>query len=446
MLVIFGDEVIIFSVRYSEFNRSIDTRISWKRWFKKTVIGSARQINGAEQWLRRFPDRIYLDKYCQHKLPISIPIQSRIRVHRIAVALGVYEGCKEFFGGQSLGSLIVHSDLKDNAHFQSPFNVGHVNSRKGFVHVFEDFTLDAVLRELDTITDFVAYLSKKEEFLSREKLVIVATGEEQLLSIYLTHLNSEGEHDFVLPGDDEDEVDYISLDESFWDGMVENPQYIAKKKADEISYAWDRLIEHFIKYGGIYDDSGQRHQEPSELEWGLRLMASEPRIRRRQLAHALVDLLENTPRGKRATRVVYSNDFSEKAYIFLILPQLESEQYDEYRKHRQAMLVAYCKVAKLRCINASYIIGIATENLGTKGASEDLVALDVRNWTPDLQEEARQIQQEASLLLDKNVKTTEGRTSEWPDVPDAQVPSPRKAKLNHKQRRALKSKHRRKRK
>lgn len=217
-------------------------------------------------------------------------------------------------------------------------------------------------------------------------------------------------------------------------------------KASLFPYAWDRLIEHFIKYGGIYDDLGHRRQEPSELEWGLRPMASEPRIRRRQLAHAVVNLLETTPRGKRAVRVVYSNDFPEKAYIFLILPQLQNEQYDEYRKHRQAMLVAYCKVAKLRCTDASYIIGIGTENMGTKGASEDLVALDVTNWTPDMEEEAKIIQQEASLLLDKNVKTTEGRTSEWPDVHDKKVPNSEKAKLNRKQRRALKSKHRRKKK
>ena len=228
--------------------------------------------------------------------------------------------------------------------------------------------------------------------------------------------------------------------------MVQNPQYIAKKDADEISYAWDRLIEHFIKFGGINDHSGQRHHEISELERGLRYMASEPRIRRRQLAQALVDLLQNTPDGKRATRVVYSNDFPEKAYIFLILPQLENEEYEEYREYRKALLVAYCKVAKLRCPNASYIVGIATENVGPKGASEDLVALDARGWTVDMQEEAERIQKEASLLLDKNVKWTEGRTSEWPEVRSALASNPGGAELNRKQRRALESKRRRRRK
>ena len=207
LLVIFGDDVTIFSDKYVQFSQSIDTQIAWKRWFKKAIVRSANQLFGAESWLRQYPNRIYLDPHCQQRLPISIPDLSRIRVHRVAVALGVYDACKEYFGGNSLGSLIVHSDLKGNFHYSRPFSIGHVNPTKGFVHVFEDFTLDAVLRELDTITDFVAYLSKREEFLSRERPVVWATGEEQLLSIYLTHLNSDGEHDFVLPVKDEEDVD-----------------------------------------------------------------------------------------------------------------------------------------------------------------------------------------------------------------------------------------------
>jgi len=411
--MVFGDDVVIFSDKYVNYSRTIETEIAWARWFRKAVLNSANQIYGAESWILKYPNRVYLDSHCQQPIPISIPLPGRIRVHRVAVALGAYEACRAYFGGVSLGSLIVHSGIEAHEHYARPFRIGHVNRAKGFVHVFEDFTLNAVLRELDTVSDFVAYLSKREQLLSKKRPVVVAAGDEQLLAIYLTHLNPEREHDFVLPDEGQDAV---YLDESFWIGMVQNPQYVAKKHEEAPSYAWDRLIEHFIKHRGAYDETGQRRREPSDLEWGLRLMAAEPRIRRRQLAYALVHLLENTPVGKPATRLVYSNDFAEKVYVFIVLPQLESQDCDEYRKHRKVLLLAYCKVAKLVCPGANYVIGIATGNLGMKGISEDLVALDVREWTSEMKEEAEWIQKTASLLLGENITRTEGRTLEWPDV------------------------------
>lgn len=434
LLVIFENDLIIFSDKYITFNKKIDIEVAWKRWYKKAVIKSANQLYGAESWLRKYPERVYLDAHCQNKLAIELPDVDKLRVHRVCVALGVYEACKDYFGGNSLGSLVVDSGIQGAGEHNRPFHIGAVNPEKGFVHVFEDFTLDAVFAELDTIADFIAYLTKREIFLTREKPIILAAGEEQLLSIYLTHMNSEGEHDFVLPNDGYNKLDFVALDESFWDSMVQNAQYRAKKQADRISYAWDRLIEHFIKYGGIYDDVGHRRTKPTDMEWGLRFMAAEPRIRRRQLAHALVDLLHNTLQGKRATRVVYSNDFPELVYVFLVLPQLKSENYEEYRENRKALLQAYCKVAKLRCQDASYIIGLATENYGSKGASEDLAVLDVREWTHEMQEEAEYIKKEALLLLDDNVSITEGRAQEYPDIVSPSKPFKDTGKIKKKKR------------
>ncbi|MDO9580970.1 MAG: hypothetical protein Q7J06_10470, partial [Bacteroidales bacterium] len=281
-------------------------------------------------------------------------------------------------------------------HYAFPFHVGHVNPTKGFVHVFEEFTLDAVLREMDTATDFITYLSKRERLLTQDRPIIMATGEEQLLSIYLTKTDDQGEHDFVIPG--EGEPDLVSFDESFWASMVRNPQYLAKKDADKISYAWDRLIEHFIHSAGVFDESGNRIvDEPQELERGLRVMASEPRIRRRQLARALIDLMENSVTGHRATRLVYSNDFPDRAYVFLLLPPLEEVDYEEYRSFRKALLAAYCRVAKLVCTKAGIITGIAMEPPSARKSSEDMVVLDVHEWTNEMEQEARQLQRETGL-------------------------------------------------
>jgi hypothetical protein len=412
LLVIFGNDIIIFSVKHIEFNRLIDRKIAWKRWFNKAVLKSANQLYGAETWLRKYPDRIYLDPWCQNKIPVQLPIKQQMRIHRIVVALGVFEACKEFFGGKSLGSLMVTSDLIGPAHLDNPFRIGHVNPGKGFVHVLEDFTLDAVLRELDTIYDFVEYLLKKEYLLSQGKPVIIAAGEEQLISIYLAEMNEAGEHDFNLPTGH----DRVYLDEGSWENMIQHPQYLAKKEADRISYVWDRLIEHFIESGYGIDPNGDYQMPISEQEPALRLMASESRLRRRQLGQSLVEFLEKSQEGKRA-RLVYSNDFPDIAYVFFVFPPFPDQTYEQYRELRRAILLAYCKVAKLIIQKAKNIVGIAMEPMGTGGGSEDLIALEVEEWTQEMEEEAKMLQKEGGLFLDSNIQKSEGRIEEYPQAP-----------------------------
>lgn len=430
LLVVFGNDVIVFSDKYINFSRSHDTGVAWSRWYRKAISASAKQIHGAESWLRRFPNRVYLDSSCREHLPVEIPSSESIRVHRVCVALGVFEACRDYFGGNSIGSLIVDSGQSGDSEHQLPFHVGDINPDKGFVHVFEDFTLNAVFSELDTITDFIEYLAKRERLLRNRATTIVAPGEEQLLAVYLTRLNSAGEHDFVFTPESEPLPDLIHLDESFWDGMVDNPQYAQKKAADAPSYAWDRLIEHFIKYANV------PRQSQSDIEVALRYMASEPRIRRRQLAAALIEILQNTPPDKPAARVGYSNDYPDHVYVFIVLPQLESESYEAYRNHRRTMLEAYANVAKLRFDDARYVIGFATEPRGDNGSSEDLLVLDVSNWTKERANAAREIQRGAGILIDGNLRIREDRTDEYPashsQRQDRQKPNIRAERIRQK--------------
>jgi hypothetical protein len=435
LLVVFGNDIIIFSVKHIKFNRLIDPLIAWKRWCNKAVFKSANQLYGAETWLRRYPDRIFLDSRCQIKFPVQLPPIEHIRIHRIVVALGVFEACKTFFGGDSLGSLMVMSDLIGDAHLENPFRIGHVNPEKGFVHVFDDLIFDICLRELDTVSDFVGYLMKKEYILSQLNPLIHAAGEEQLISLYLAKTNEAGEHDFNLPKGH----DGIFLDEGSWERMIQNPQYIAKKEADRISYSWDQLIEHFIEYGYGYDLSGKMQLPITEQEPALRLMASESRLRRRQLGHALISLIE-IAKSEGRTRLVYSNDFPDIAYLFLVLPQHINQCYEEYRERRKFLLLAYCKVAKLVAPKAKYIVGIAMEPSGTRGGTEELIALEVDDWTPEMEQEAKTLQQEGSLLLEKNIQRFEGRTQEYPEVPQVLRPNDNHIRLNRRQRRALRRK------
>jgi hypothetical protein len=80
--------VLIFSDKACEFPNSGDLDKDWSRWYRKSIAASAKQINGAERWLREDPDRVFLDTACTVPVPILIPSPNDIRVHRICVALG----------------------------------------------------------------------------------------------------------------------------------------------------------------------------------------------------------------------------------------------------------------------------------------------------------------------------------------------------------------------
>src|SRR6185295_9736675 len=81
---------------------------------------------------------------------------------------------------------------------------------KGFVHCFDDQFVEVALRELDTVTDFIAYLEAKEDLAQQERTVIVE-GEEGLLALYLHR------------GRKFPEVDCITLDEHVWASFLQNP-------------------------------------------------------------------------------------------------------------------------------------------------------------------------------------------------------------------------------
>ena len=47
VLVVFGDDVIIFSDKHVEFQHSKQLELAWSRWFKRAIADSARQLYGA---------------------------------------------------------------------------------------------------------------------------------------------------------------------------------------------------------------------------------------------------------------------------------------------------------------------------------------------------------------------------------------------------------------
>ena len=417
VLIVFDRDIVVFSDKSCAYPDTGDENRDWARWFRRSILDSARQVYGAERWIRNYPHRIFLDAGCSHRLPIDLPRSDEMRIHRVVVARGAGERCSAFFGGDS-GSLMVRSNLVGDGHINASagpfgvFRIGQVDPDKGYVHVLDDENLDTLLTELDTVSDFVAYLARKEALLCSHR-VVLAPGEEDLLAYYLTHTNTDGEHDFVLPS----AVNVIQFDH-LYGGMRDDDQYIAKKSAEKRSYLIDRLIEHAASTVANHAPIDGSKPSIGDVEKALRMLAAENRLARRGLARALLNLLlSKSNHGRPKIRSVIRCDKSGTAYCFLVYPCPDDRDYDEYRLKRAALLAAYGKMMKIRFPNLQHIVGIAMEPLHGKRRSEDLMYLDAANWTEEDTKEAGRIQREVGLLASPTI--THVHEDEYPASPDA---------------------------
>jgi hypothetical protein len=439
VLIVFDKHVILFSDKSCAYPNTGDERLDWRRWFQRAISKSADQVYGAERWLRKYPDRVYLDKSCGRRFPIKFPPASEAKYHRVVVALNAAARCKSFFGNSGSGSLVINPGYVGQALSEQPFHIGQIQPDKGYVHVFDDVTLDIVLQELDTITDFTDYLTRKEQLIISGKLGSAA-GEEELLAHYVTHLNSAGQHDFVIP----ENIDLAIFDEGSWQSISTDPQYVAKKNADLQSYAWDRLIEVFNRHiaGGTLEHGSELSFD--QLERGVKIMTSEPRLARRNLAKALLDIMGNARPERDSVRHLLSDQHPDRGYIFLISGRRRNQSYDDYRRNRTALLSAYCHVAKLNTPSLLDIVGLGLDTPGSNGGSEDLIYLDARSWSEEDTARARELQEVTGIL--RSPRETHFHEEEYPVEAHRIIPSTSQSSVatgNRKQRRAAKAEERR---
>jgi hypothetical protein len=426
LVVVFDEHVLIFSDKECAYPQSDDYALAWRRWFKRAIISSAQQAWGAERWLRQHPSRVFLDRECTQRLPVALPTVSRAKFHLIVVAHGVSGTVRAAHPGSS-GSLFVDSAVQGfDAHTQ-PFRIGDLDPDKTFIHVLDEESLQTVMTLRDTITDFVDYLERRERLL-RGKPAIWATGEEQLLAIYLQSIGEDGQHDFSLPTSDENgPIDRIALFEGHWEEFEKHPQRLAQIEANRVSYVWDALIETFGAYALRAEQEFSSEGGFNDTEHVLRFLARESRLKRRGLATALVDALNTTPSDKRFLRVVPPAVAGDPHYVLLLFPVPPPDvaiTYRQYRERRREYLQACCHVVRLKFPTATDIIGLATESGRPEWRSEDALHFDGRCWSADMERETLELQQELGILT--SPQTQRVRFSEYPD---ARKQQPRTSKV-----------------
>ena len=378
LIVIFGDDIVVFSDKSCEYR---DGEHGWSRWYRRAILDSAQQLHRAAGWLRKYPNRIYMDAKCERRFPLHVPASPRI--HLVAVATGARKAAERHFGGD--GSLILHTHTSGT----EKFIVGDLDRSKDIIHVFDDFSLSIVLAELDTAFDFITYLQKRAAFL-RSGPEIYANSEFDLLAYYLQGTNGH-EHDFITPEPDP-AVRLIAI-EGYWNDFVSSGAYQRKKIANEDSYVWDRIIEdvaHHTAQGTL--ETGQENGLAGN-EKLLRFLAAENRFSRRQLGRALLGIrrlgatsLENTH-----TRTVLGGNVTTRTYVFCVVRR-DADTADDYRGTRKAILWTRMLITKLRNPDLRLIIGIGVGPADDPNQSVELMVREFADpWAPEEREEAEHL-------------------------------------------------------
>jgi hypothetical protein len=81
MLVVCGDDVVIFSDKHIKYQNDKPVEIAWPRFYRKAIEAAVVQINGANNWITRYPDKIFTDPACTQRLPIELPPVETRRTH-----------------------------------------------------------------------------------------------------------------------------------------------------------------------------------------------------------------------------------------------------------------------------------------------------------------------------------------------------------------------------
>jgi hypothetical protein len=389
LLVVFGEDVLIFSDKHCVLRTAGEPKTNWRRWYRDAILKSARQVAGAERWMREQPGRIYTDSQCRVPFPLKLP--ERPVFHRILTCRGTAAPCQGSWGGT--GSLFVTNEPLE-ACAERPFRLGALDEDGRMVHVFDEVALDAVLKTLDTVTDFCEYLRSRESFF-RSGLTVVATGEDDLLGYYLFNADPGGGHSFSIEQHVAGEggtPSMVTIDETFGSGWKTSPQRAAKARADEVSYCWDVLIEKVSQ-----SLLGQARSDPPEAdvreqEIVVRRLAQENRVQRRMLATALLGAIQG-----RKRRYVRPTRPGGPAWVFLPCERRDGEIREEYLDDRRDRLRSYCLVAKFLNPDIDDVVGVAVDPSADE-PSEDVLYIDGRLWSPELQELARQLHDDAGIF------------------------------------------------
>ncbi|ENV58002.1 UNVERIFIED_CONTAM: hypothetical protein GN151_00270 [Acinetobacter sp. HSTU-ASm16] len=404
LIIVFGNDILLISDKKIEFNTEKDPEIEWKRWYKKAITKSLSQTLGAERWIRKFPNRLFVDKGCTEAFPINFDI-SQAKFHHILVTHGLENVLEKTLG---YASLQFTNDHKLSDH--QPFKIGLINQGNPFFHVFTEKTLQDSLGHFDTANDFIEYLKLREFFFLTNKDVSL-NAEGDLITLWYASYDKNIKKRNIF-SNSEMNKDSVNLNYPTFDKFIDREDFKLRKELDKNSYVWDALIESFsfhILNGTSVDNTNWT--EIHEIEEKIRNMAKANRFQRRILGDSFVGMYYDF-KNKRGTRLSTISGL-EQAYLFFCLPvAVEYGSMEQYREVRKMMLHEYAVIRKLKHpeIKSLVMIGFASARdgsiLDTSFFEEgnDFGYIDFSDWSEEENNQAKYVlaEYEKYNLVGKN--------------------------------------------
>lgn len=396
LMVVFRNDVVLFSDKSCAYPDSGDPILDWKRWFSRAVGKSAHQVRRAEHHVRTRPGRIYLDASAQEPLPISLPAAADMRVHRICVATGASDRCKAETGQPMLGIDLTVADDRD------PLRIGAVSEAGGFLHVFSAEALELVLQELDTARDFVTYLEAKEAIAASGKFKGAPT-EADVLAYYLHNNRS-----FPAPAEE------FVLQPNLWRQLEAQEAFREGRRLNEAHRSWDRLIEYVTGQFLAEQLEVGNEMTMGDYERVVRIMAGESRFRRRILSQAIQERAVRARDGWIGSMLPSEQD--DVIYVLVMGPGVPRDEYATYRQERARELLLRCHAAKAARPRVRYVVGIGLDAAGSAGSSEDLVYVDTAGWTTEELARAAAMRADLGFFVEGTMIEQQLEAVEYPDA------------------------------
>jgi len=412
LIVIFENDVFLFFDRHNkalEKNTADDLRVAWKRWEKATIERQIRSVKGAEKYIRNPENKIYLDSRQEQLLPVEFD-RTAARIHKVIVANGAEEACKSFSPDNVSGSLAISytKDVVGLPPIENPFLVRLKSEDE--IHVFGQRTLEIILQELDTISDFTNYINAKL-YAIRQVNFMFYCAEEDILARYLKSWDEDTKSHFLYPQNGS--FDSIAFAEGEWEDLITYPQFIAAKKLNEPSYLWDDLIQRTSESAlmGELGGDGDVFNRPS----AIREMAKEPRFYRRALSQQIMKKVSHFPETTEMYRDIgfYPSFREGVSYLFMII-NIPGNDNEKIRKMKRELLRIACGAACNK-YQPRVIVGLAIENPKAGLVSEDFMYMDCNAASEEYLSEIEKLNTVTQFFETDELTRSEVKTSAFPD-------------------------------
>ena len=377
LLVFFDNSLILFSEKDIAFQDRGQPAVAWQRWYARSIEASAAQLHGAEDYIRRFPERLYLDQACTDAFPFSLS-EPGLRFHLVAVCRNSLSAARAHFGTtpySRLSSLSFDRDLSSTARRTTPFVVGDFDSKKTFVHVFDEDALDLLMSNLDCAADFLHYIRMRERAIRDEGLTRF-DAEEDLLGRYLSFGDAcDGFGAYRLPPGTESGQPHC-LKRGIWINFIGTEAGSCHRAQLATAQTWKRLVRGFDNAIVSATIAEGRDFALTAHERALRVAAGANVLTRAHLADLVMSLLATVPRKIRNARLVL---VGRTAYILLVVPRhAEHDDYDDYRIHRAAVMGEYGMVARHLCNDVDNVLIVGFDSRDSAMTSQTIMLFDGR--------------------------------------------------------------------